>query len=281
MVHIGFAHHRDLQNAGGDETPREALAQPRDTLLVEHRLDFVRRPGQQHDVAPDALVLVLDPLAGRGAERVGQHLRAVHQVRLAFVIFRHLAAELGKARIELGNEFGIAMDGAPQSGSDTFAGQVILGWTQAAAEDDDLGASERDPRRRREVLVVVADHRLERHIDAEFIEFFGEVKVIGVLEEGREQLGADGNDLGGNNQVSRSISLSVYQSLGLPVPAKSKPVDGLRSTAPIRNDLGSHGWMCETGPKVGLGPLECCQSQQLLRAVPTGLGTLLVRRTRH
>jgi len=46
------------------------------------------------------------------------------------------------------------------------------------------------------MLAAVADNGLENHLNTELVKFFCEVERVRVLAEGRQQLRADGNDLG-------------------------------------------------------------------------------------
>ena len=83
---------------------------------------------------------------------------------------------------------------------DAFAGEVVFSGAETTHKDDDVGASDCDPGCLGEVLAVIANHGLEGDFDTEAIQLFGEVKRICVLEMRREQLRADGNDLGGHGE---------------------------------------------------------------------------------
>ena len=90
------AHPGDAEDQRLDELLGHDALEPRQALALEHRLQFVRRPGQQDEHAPG----VFDPLAGRRAAIVGQHFRAFDDQRLALVDFRHRAAHLAEALLD-------------------------------------------------------------------------------------------------------------------------------------------------------------------------------------
>src|ERR1044072_8179660 len=78
-----------------------------------------------------------------------------------------------------------------------LARDVGLGGSGAAREDDDAGALERVADGLFETRVVVADDGLELDLDAGRVEPVGQPEAIGVRAKGRQQLGADGDDLCG------------------------------------------------------------------------------------
>ena len=47
-----------------------------------------------------------------------------------------------------------------------------------------------------EMLATIADDGLEDHFNAQLVELLGQIKRVGVLTEGGQQLGANGDDLG-------------------------------------------------------------------------------------
>jgi hypothetical protein len=64
---------------------------------------------------------------------------------------------------------------------DALAGEVVFGGAEAAGEQDDVGAAERDADGFGEVGAVVADDGLEGDGDAEVVETGGEIEGVGVL----------------------------------------------------------------------------------------------------
>ena len=100
----------------------------------------------------------------------------------------------GEAFVERGEDGVVGVELDAERGGDGFAGEVVFGGAEAAGEDDDVGAGERDASGAGEVREVVADDGLEGDRDAEVVEAVGEVEGVGVLAEGRQHLGAGGDD---------------------------------------------------------------------------------------
>ena len=95
-----------------------------------------------------------------------------------------------------GNDLGIAAERQSQSFRHRFAREVVLGGAQAAGENNDVGAPHSQLGRSDEALAVIADDRLEAHLDSQVVELLGEVERVGVLPVGSEQLRPHGDDLG-------------------------------------------------------------------------------------
>ena len=173
-----------------------AGAQSRDALRFKHRLEFVRRPGEQHQDSLLAVILSGDPLAGRGAERIRQHRGAGQDVGLLGIVGGHLDAALGEALFELRNDLGIALQFQTQRVGHRFARQVIFSGAEAAGENDDVGTPHGEFGGRGQPFGVVAHNALEAHFNAQVVQFFGEVKRVRVLAMGSQQLRPNRDDLG-------------------------------------------------------------------------------------
>ena len=167
---------------------------PGHAVRVPHFLQFMRRPGKQHDDSRLAVELGFQPLSGRRAPRVRQHHRALQHVSLLGIVLRHLQAPLGEALVHRGNDFVISFEFNSQGSGHGFARQIVLRWSQSAHEDGDVGAADRRPRGRGEVFEVVANHGLECDTDPKFVETAGEEEGIGVLPVRSQHLRADGDD---------------------------------------------------------------------------------------
>ena len=61
-----------------------------------------------------------------------------------------------------------------------FAGAVVVGWSEAAAGDDQVGAIERIAKRRAHFVNCITDDGFVGYADADLIQFGGEKKGIGV-----------------------------------------------------------------------------------------------------
>ena len=118
---------------------RDPGAQSRDAFGFKQRLEFVRRPGEQHEDSLLAIVLSGNPLAGRGAEQIRQHRCASQDVGLLGIVRGHLYAALGEPLFELRDEIGIALQFQTQRVGHRLARQVIFSWAEAARENDDVG----------------------------------------------------------------------------------------------------------------------------------------------
>ena len=96
LVEIALAHAGDAQEQGADHLLGDDAREARQALALEHRLEFVRRAGQQHGHGAG----FFEPLAGRGAAVVGQNVRAFDHEGLALVDLGHLALGGGEALLQ-------------------------------------------------------------------------------------------------------------------------------------------------------------------------------------
>jgi hypothetical protein len=76
-----------------------------------------------------------------------------------------------------------------------LARKVILGGPKPSGKDDDLSTRERHAAGLPKVLRPVAHNCLKDDIYAQLIQALRQEQGIGVLAEGRQELGADSNDL--------------------------------------------------------------------------------------
>ena len=196
-IALRLCHHGNFQDPGRHELRRQLGPQALHALLVEQRLQLMRRAGQQYDDFFLAFIPAADPLPGRAAIGVGQDHRPGNHVRLLEIVRRHvLPASRREAAFQAGDNFRVAAQFQTQGIGHGFAREVVFGGSQAAHENHNSGARKREAGRAREMFAVVADDGLENHIDAQQVELFREVEGIRVLAEGSQQLRADGDDLG-------------------------------------------------------------------------------------
>ena len=113
---------------------------------------------------------------------------------------------------ESGDLVGVAAQGERERFGDGFAGEVVFGGAEAAHEDDNVGAAEGGADGVDQVFAAVADDGLEGDGDAELVELFGEVEGVGVLAEGGEHLGADGDDFGFHKAAIREQGSGISGS---------------------------------------------------------------------
>ncbi len=97
---------------------------------------------------------------------------------------------------ESGDLGGVAAQGERERFGDGLAGEVVFGGAEAAHDDDNVGAAEGGADGVDQILAAVADDGLEGDGDADLVELFSEIEGVGVLAEGGEHLGADGDDFG-------------------------------------------------------------------------------------
>ena len=212
-------HHGDFQQAGGNVLPRigKAGAQAFETMRIEHGPQLVRRAGQQNDHFIQIADRAFQPLSGCGAFGILQRNGAGDDVPLLGVVFRHLHAAGSKAGIKRGDDIGIAAQGKIQSLGDRFASEIVFGRAESAHENDQLSALQGDAGDGDQVFEPVSNHRFVANFDAKLVQFFREIKRVGILTEGSEQFGADGDDLCGHcyefNSAQRSGDSELIQQL--------------------------------------------------------------------
>ncbi len=198
-VDVRFGDEGHAEGAFGEVTCGKGGGEARLHLVVEERLEFFGRAGKEDDDLADWLVVGVrycrvEILAGGAAVLVVEDDRAVEDVGLLGVVGWHDHLAGGEAFVEGGEDGVVGVDVDAERGGDGLAGEVVFGGAEAAGEDDDVGAGDGDDGGAGEVGEVVADDGLEGDLDAEVVEAFGEVEGVGVLAEGREHLGARGDD---------------------------------------------------------------------------------------
>ncbi len=153
----------------------------------------------------------VEVLAGGAAVGVGEDGGAGEDVGLLGVVGRHDDLAGGVALVEVGDDGVVAVELEVEGCGDGFAGEVVFGGAEAAGEEDDVGAGDGDADGGGEVGEVVADDGFEGDGDAEVVESLGEVEGVGVLAEGRQHLGADGDDF--SDHVFCGLPFGGYPSL--------------------------------------------------------------------
>ena len=140
--------------------------------------------------------IAVEPLAGRAAGFVLQQDGAVDDVGLLFVVGRHGDAPRQEFELQREKGFIVTMKREAERCGDCLAGKVIFRGAEAAGENDDVGAADRDGGGGGEMVEVIADDGFEGDRDAELVEGSGEVKRVGVLTVRRQHLGTGGDDFG-------------------------------------------------------------------------------------
>ena len=165
---------------------------------------LVGRAGDEHEELAIAGEGDVEPLAGGGAVGVGEDGCALEDVGLLEVVVGHGDAPGGGAGVEGGDLGGVAAEGEGERFSDGFAGEVVFSGSEAAHEDDNVGAGKGGADGADEVFAAVADDGFKGDGDADLVELFGEIEGVGVLPPGGEHLGADGDDFAFHRAVLSS-----------------------------------------------------------------------------
>ncbi len=137
----------------------------------------------------------VEELPRRAAGCVFQNLRAIEDVCLLGIIFRHGHAPGGEPFVHRGEDVIVAAQTYSERGRDRFPRQVIFGRTKPAGEDNDVGARDSGFRCVGQMLEVVADDGFEGDLHAQLIEPRREIERIGVLPEGGQHLRTGGDDI--------------------------------------------------------------------------------------
>ncbi len=208
LIQVGFRHAGDTVEARADHLARQAAGQPRHAFLDEQRLELAGRTGQQNHHAP----LVLDPLAHGRPVGIRQGLGALHQKRLALVVFGHLALAAAEALFDGVVEI-LSEDQWPaQRFGHGFACEIVLGRAQASRENDDLRVRKRLAGGCGEQGAVVSDDQLAAHLHSQRVELIGEEQRVGVQALGGQHFRPHGDDFRvspcmGNRKENRDSAL--------------------------------------------------------------------------
>ena len=104
--------------------------------------------------------------------------------------------QLAARGVQRGHLRGIAAQREAKRIGRGFAGQVVFRGPQTAHQDDDVGAAQGGADGVDQIPAAIANDGLERDGNADPVQLFRQVKRVGVLPEGSQHLGTDGNDLG-------------------------------------------------------------------------------------
>ena len=177
VIHPAFAQLGDLEYTIGNRFRQgKAASQVGLDLIVEQPLEFKRHAGQDED-NPSG---VFDN-KGRGcAVRVFNRDGALGNVGLAFVVGRHDKAAAAEALIDLFQQPRIADQLTAADFGHHLAGQVILGRTQAAAGNHNIGAVQGPAEDLFHPPGVVAHNRLVKQIHPDVGQPLGDPGRVGV-----------------------------------------------------------------------------------------------------
>jgi len=200
-IEIGFRHAGHAQNYRTNRLCGRQAPEARQTLAFEHRLELVRRAGQQHHHGAG----ILQPLAGRGAAVVGKNIGAFDNEGLALVDLGHLAVGPRETMFERLGDLGIKDEVAAERLGHGCACDVVFGGAEAARDDHDFRPLARLADGSGETVAVVADHALGDYFDAQVVHLTGEIERVGIDALGRQHFGADRNNFGVHQMSERRL----------------------------------------------------------------------------
>ena len=150
-------------------------------------MHFVRHAGHRHD----DFAITFDPPAGRRSDRVREIGSGLNSGGLFDVALRHGSAAANKKRAQLFFEMGLDLELLAHHLSDRFAGQIVLGRSEAAAGNDDVRAFQPTLEGIRQPLQVVTDLRHVMQIQPQRRQLLGQEVGIGIDDLPEEELCAD------------------------------------------------------------------------------------------
>ena len=193
LVHRALAHAEGHDIVGDDDLFGEG-AEVRLHAPAEHSLALVGRPRQHQHM--DAVRF--KGAAGGGAHGIVEHGAALRQLRLLGVVFRHGHMEGGliKGPDVLQNIF-VQHQLLAEGRTDGLLGQIVVGRTQAACGENDVGPVPGNVQSLPQALRVVPHYRVPEDVDAQGGQALREHLGVGVGDVTQQDLCADGDDLRG------------------------------------------------------------------------------------
>jgi hypothetical protein len=237
----------DAEQLQGPRTQDAALAEGRLDLLLPHSRHLARHAGHRHD----PLALAPDVPARRRAERIRERACGRDEPGLLPVSFRHRRSAAGEPGSQLRLERRIDRRRFAERRGDRLAGEVVLGRAETAGGDDEVAPLDRSPERLGGPAEVVADGRHVHEVDPEARQPCGQIRRICVDDLTKEQLGADGQELGAQfGPPSHAVGTGIAPRP--PTGSTSQPFPSSpRSPAPVAGFCGSKeriGWGVRYAP---------------------------------
>ena len=108
-----------------------------------------------------------DPLAGRRAPRVRQHLRVFDQISLTFIVLRHLPAETAEALFEPGADLLTENQFTAQRGRYGIACYIVFRGTQSTGDNHNPRARHSASDRIGQASAFVTDNGFPNHLNTQ------------------------------------------------------------------------------------------------------------------
>lgn len=139
----------------------------------------------------DCAFLGFDHEGGRSAVGVSDHLGSSRYLGLTLVVFGEYEAPVLEPFTEFSERVSVGDYIDAEDVSDCFTCQIVLGRSDAAAGNYDIGATKRDAQDLGHAVLVVADARLVEDVGTVFGEALGNPSRVGVDDLAQEEFGAD------------------------------------------------------------------------------------------
>ena len=192
LRHAGRPEGARQHDGGRGAVPLLAGHESREDFLDQQPPHF-RGDSREHDHQA-SLGRVLDPQAGRGPARVGEHRRAARHLGLRAIDRGHGPAQPAKPRLECGEHARVERERALQQLRDDGFGHVVAGGAEAAGGEDGAGASQRVGDGVPDRGGPVGHGRAAHDLDAGRRQGAPQLRRVGIDQVPQHQLGADGDD---------------------------------------------------------------------------------------
>ena len=138
---------------------------------------------------------MLDPESGGGALRILERHRTSGHHALPLVDVRHPQATRFETPPNAFDDALVYVEWEIEHRRHRLSGQIIVGRSQTAAQDEQVRAVQCLAEHSRQVIEIVTNDGLGPNVEAQLIETAGQKERIGVGPEGRQELAAHGDDL--------------------------------------------------------------------------------------
>src|SRR5712691_11864617 len=166
------------------------LAQPWPEIRSDHPLQLVRHAREN----PDVFAANLNVKSRRSATLVRERRLTSKHVRLSLVDLRHLPAAGGEAFLDAIDDRLIEHHLQAECLHERLAGEIVVGGSEAAGKEKDVGAVEDVAYFIHELFETIADDALANDFDAVVLERGGDLQRVRVPSRRPEHLRANGDD---------------------------------------------------------------------------------------
>jgi len=168
-----------------------ARQEARDNLLFEHAAQLARHPrGEEKSGLAD-----IERKAASGADRVIEDLGGHQQHRLLPVVRRHDAVAPPEEILHALEPVLVEDEIDTGSARRDLLRQIVDGRPEPAIDDDRVGALARQPKRREQLLAVIADDRSPSDREPEILELLRHIAEVGIDDLAGQDFVAGADDL--------------------------------------------------------------------------------------